>query len=290
MIHVTWWGHATSTIEIHGTRVLTDPVLGGRLAHLRRVGGPLPDPDAARADVVAISHLHADHLHIPSLRVIPTSARLIAPRGAARVLARAAPGLLRQLEEVDAGDVRTIGGLRVRAVPAAHDGRRRPRSRHTAPALGYIFESSADCDVSIESVWFAGDTGLFDAMTDLGPVAVALVPVGGWGPTLGPDHLDPAQAAEAVRRVGARDAVPVHYGTFWPIGLRRLQPGSFRRRFADPGARFADELALAAPGARAHVLDFGTRAAIGEHDMSRLRNGAVMETALPLGCSAPYRA
>ena len=63
-ISITWWGHATATIEIGGLRVLTDPVLTHRLAHLRRIGGPIPAPSAALADIVLISHLHADHLHI----------------------------------------------------------------------------------------------------------------------------------------------------------------------------------------------------------------------------------
>ena len=39
---VTWWGHATTTIELGGIRVLTDPVLTGRIAHLRRISGPTP--------------------------------------------------------------------------------------------------------------------------------------------------------------------------------------------------------------------------------------------------------
>ena len=72
-ISITWWGHATATIEIGGLRVLTDPVLTHRLAHLRRIGGPIPAPSAALADIVLISHLHADHLHIPSLRVMGTA-------------------------------------------------------------------------------------------------------------------------------------------------------------------------------------------------------------------------
>ncbi len=112
-------------------------------------------------------------------------------------------------------------------------------------------------------VWFAGDTGLFGAMARIGPIDVALVPVGGWGPTLGPTHLDPARAVEAVRRVAAHDAVPIHYGTFWPTGLRRLHPASFHRCFAGPGARFAELLAAAVPRVRTHVLGHGRTVTIG---------------------------
>ena len=249
-VSVQWWGHATTTLTVGGVRVLTDPVLVDRVAHLRRLGGATPAPEAARADVAVVSHLHADHLHLPSLRLLDPAGRIVAPRGTAGVLARSDPALLDRLEEVGPGDVVTVGGLAIRAVPAHHDGRRLPGSRHRGPALGFVLGD--------QDVWFAGDTGLFDGLGDIGPVGVAVVPVGGWGPTLGPHHLDPVQAAEAVARVHAHDAVPVHYGTFWPAGLRRVERRTFHHhRFEEPGARFAAAAPELCPLARVHVLRQG---------------------------------
>ncbi|HEX2904567.1 MAG TPA: MBL fold metallo-hydrolase [Jatrophihabitans sp.] len=250
-MRITWWGHATTGIELAGLTVLTDPVLTDRVAFLRRYG-PTPPPRASQADVVVVSHLHGDHLHLPSLRRLPAGARLIVPRGAAALLA----GVRDRVEEVGPGDVLELGGagLRLRAVHAEHDDRRHPWSRHTGTAMGFVLSHGG------RSVWFAGDTGLFDSMASLGPVDTAVIPVGGWGPTLGPHHLDPEQAAEAVRRVGARDAIPIHYGTLWPRGFRPLAPALFRSRCRAPGQRFA--AALAARGgtgdvASAHVLAQG---------------------------------
>lgn len=250
-VDVRWWGHATTTITLAGVRVLTDPVLVDRVAHLRRLGGPTPRPEAASADVAVVSHLHADHLHLPSLRRLDPGCRLIAPRGTAALLKRGDLDLLKRLEEVDVGDTLVVGGVTVRAVAAHHDGRRLPASRHRGPALGFVLEGDG------RSVWFAGDTGLFDEMAAIGPVDVAVVPVGGWGPTLGPHHLDPVQAAEAVARVGARDAVPVHFGTFWPAGLRRLGHATFEQKFEQPGASFAAAAPAMCPDARTHVLTQG---------------------------------
>lgn len=254
-VSVQWWGHATTTLTVGGVRVLTDPVLVDRVAHLRRVGGATPTPAAARADVAVVSHLHADHLHLPSLRLLDPGCRIVAPRGAAGVLRRSDPALLDRLEEVDVGDTVTVGDLTIRAVPAHHDGRRQPASRHHGPALGFVLGD--------HEVWFAGDTGLFDDLAHIGPVDSAVVPVGGWGPTLGPHHLDPVQAAEAVARVHARDAVPVHYGTFWPVGLSqlgrlgRVGRHAFHHRFEQPGARFAAAAPEVCPLARVHVLHQG---------------------------------
>ncbi|MFI0235492.1 MBL fold metallo-hydrolase [Streptomyces sp. NPDC016845] len=246
-VEITWWGHATCTVEDSGTRVLTDPLFARRLAHLRRRRGAPPPPSAARADVVLVSHLHADHLHLPSLGRLAPGTRVLVPRGAARSV----PGLrrLRNLDitEVEPGTVVEEGGVEIRAVHAAHDGRRLPVGPRRAPALGYVISGEA-------RTYFAGDTGLFDGMAEaVGDVDVALLPVGGWGPNLGPHHLDPARAAEALARIAPCSAVPVHYGTYWPIGMDAVRPHEFHT----PGEEFVRQAALHAPDVSVHRLAHG---------------------------------
>ncbi|MBX7470326.1 MBL fold metallo-hydrolase [Streptomyces sp. NPDC056084] len=245
-VEITWWGHATCTIEDSGVRLLTDPLFARRLAHLRRRRGAVPPPEAAVADAVLVSHLHADHLHLPSLARVAPGTRLIVPAGAARSV----PGLRRlgpHITEVRAGDTVQIGGLRVRAVPARHDGRRLPVGPLRSPALGYVVEGEA-------RTYFAGDTGLFDDMAEtVGAVDVALLPVGGWGPHLGQGHLDAGRAAEALASLGALSAVPVHYGTYWPIGMDGVRPHEFHA----PGEEFVRQAARLAPKAAAHRLGHG---------------------------------
>ncbi|KAA0930271.1 MBL fold metallo-hydrolase [Streptomyces apricus] len=246
-VEITWWGHATCTVEDSGVRLLTDPLFARRLAHLRRRRGAPPPPEAAVADVTLVSHLHADHLHLPSLARLAPGTRLLVPRGALR----AVPGLRRldrlRLTEVAPGDRIDLGGLVVRVVQARHDGRRLPVGPHRAPALGYVVEGES-------RTYFAGDTGLFDEMADeVGPVDVALLPVGGWGPHLGEGHLDAGRAAEALARLRPGSAVPVHYGTFWPIGMDAVRPHEFHT----PGTEFARLSAERAPEVRVHLLDQG---------------------------------
>ena len=245
-MRVTWWGHSTVAIEDRGVRLLTDPVLRGRLGHLRRRRGVTPSLEAVAPDAVLVSHLHADHLDLVSLRRLDGDTRLLVPRGTCAFLRRNDPGLARRCEELVPGDEVTVGEVRVRAVPANHDSSRGPWSRHRAPALGYTVHGS-------RNAWFAGDTDLFDEMAKLGPLDVALVPVGGWGPNLGAGHLDPAAAAEAIRRSTPDWAVPIHFGTFWPIGMERVRP----HRFHQPGDEFARLLAGTAPLTQARVLHPG---------------------------------
>ena len=248
---VTWWGHSTMSLTDSGVTLLTDPLLTDRLIHLRRMAGPTPAL-AAAPDAILLSHLHADHFHVPSLRAVPGDPLLIVPRGAAGFVARAL-GRHRRCVELAPGEETSVGAVRVRAVKAAHPGGRGPWSRQQAVALGFVVEGSA-------RTWYAGDTGLFDEMADLAPLDLGLVPVGGWGPTLGSHlHLDAAEAAEALCRVKAAWAVPVHYGTFWPIGLGRVRQHMFR----DPGETFAREAAAAAPDSRVRVLTQGETLTIG---------------------------
>ena len=236
-----------------GTTLLTDPLLGDRLLHLRRMAGPTPQLPGA-PDAVLLSHLHADHFHLPSLRAVPGTPHLIVPRGAARFVAQAM-GLAwaDRCVELAPGEETTVGAVKVRAVPAAHPGGRGPWSRSQAVALGFVVEG-------VSRTWYAGDTGLFDEMSELAPLDLALIPVGGWGPTLGSHgHLDAVEGAEALQRVKASWAVPVHYGTFWPIGLGRVRPHMFR----DPGDEFARRAARTAPDTQVRVLSQGETLTIG---------------------------
>ncbi|MGW6278118.1 MBL fold metallo-hydrolase [Kribbella sp. NPDC055071] len=244
-MRITWWGHATTTIEANGTRLLTDPVLTSRIAHLRRRRGPAPSSEAGRCDAVLVSHLHADHLHVASLTKVSPDAALVVPRGAAKLIhLHGGAAYSDRCIEVAPGNQVKIGSLEITAVTAHHDGRRLPWSAHTGPALGFRVEGTP-------SVWFAGDTDLYDGLAaEAGPVDLALVPVGGWGPSLGPGHLDPVRAAEAVRRVEARMAVPVHFGTFWPIGLDWVKP----ELFLPPGERFKIAMADVDPAVKVELL------------------------------------
>ncbi|MFJ2745750.1 MBL fold metallo-hydrolase [Streptomyces sp. NPDC087440] len=241
---ITWWGHATCTVEDSGTRVLTDPLFVRRFAHLRRRRGALPTAEAARADAVLISHLHSDHLHLPSLSRLAPDTLVVVPRGALR----AVPALRRfRTAELAADETLRVGALTVRAVHAEHDGRRLPIGPHRCPALGYVVEGAS-------ATYFAGDTGHYDRMAEtVGPIDTALLPVGGWGPNLGPGHLDAGRAAQALAELDPRHAVPVHYGTYWPIGLDGVRPHEFHA----PGAEFVRKAAVLAPKVAVHRLEHG---------------------------------
>jgi L-ascorbate metabolism protein UlaG (beta-lactamase superfamily) len=240
---VTWLGHGTVLLDLDGQRVLTDPLLTTRLGLIRRVADPLPPDVLADVDVVLISHLHRDHLHVPSLRtLVRYQPRIIVPAGAAGFVL---PLGFEDVVELPPGGFAWAGPLGVTATPAEHDGRRQPAGAW-APPIGFVVEGS-------RRVYVAGDTDLFPAMADLGPLDHALLPVWGWGPRLGPGHLDPVRAAEAVRLIAPRRATPIHWGTYWPMGMHRVATS----RILEPATEFRDAARIQAPGVEVTLLQPG---------------------------------
>jgi L-ascorbate metabolism protein UlaG (beta-lactamase superfamily) len=242
MTRATWIGHSTVLLETGGRLLLTDPVLGHWLGPVYRRSGRL-EAEIEDPDAVLITHLHHDHLDLRSLRQIGLETLVIVPAGGGRLLR--SNGFMR-VRELDVGERTTVDGVGVEAVPAKHDGRRPPFGP-SAPALGYLIDGE-------HRTYFAGDTDIYRKMTLLAPgLDLAILPVGGWGPTLRGGHMDPARAAEALGLLRPRHAFAVHWGTLWPIGLARIR----RDRFEEPARRFVAAAQRVAPDVSVALLDPG---------------------------------
>jgi L-ascorbate metabolism protein UlaG (beta-lactamase superfamily) len=226
-------------IEMDGVRILTDPVLRRRVSHLRHRHTPLEGAVSERIDVVIISHLHFDHLDLPSLRMLPPTTRLIVPRGTARILRR-----FRAVEEIGVGEAVTVGAVTITATYALHATERFRFGPAADSCLGFVIRGRY-------SIYFAGDTALFPGMETLSEALdVALLPVWGWGPTLGPGHMNPLEAAEALALLRPQLAVPIHWGTLHPIGMGWLKP----RFLSEPPLEFVAHAARLAPEVKTEVI------------------------------------
>jgi L-ascorbate metabolism protein UlaG (beta-lactamase superfamily) len=211
-VGLTFFGHSTVGVDIGGTTFLTDPILRRYVTILKWVA-PKPAIDELRAaSAVLISHLHYDHLDLPSLALLGKERTLLAPEGAEGFLSKHG---FRNVVPMRPGRTVDVSGIAVTATEAEHDGRRRPGGPR-GPALGYVLEGGGS------RVYFAGDTDLFPGMEDIaGGLDVALIPVWGWGRSIGPGHLDPARAAEAAGILQPGLAVPIHWGAMRPSWERR---------------------------------------------------------------------
>jgi L-ascorbate metabolism protein UlaG (beta-lactamase superfamily) len=249
---VTFVGHATVLVEVDGARLLTDPILTGRVAHLRRHGGTVDVESLGALDAVLVSHAHLDHLHAASLErlaVRTPQPTLIVPRGAHRHVAKLG---FDDVRELSAGEQTVVVGIAIVATRADHDSRRHPFGP-PGEAVGYLIGPPG------RAVYFAGDTDVFAAMEELAP-DTALLPVWGWGPSLGPGHLDPERAAEALVLLGPRLAIPIHWGTLFPIALDRLRGKA--PLLSDPPHEFARAARRLAPQVDVRVLQPGEATAL----------------------------
>ena len=239
---ITYVGHATVLVEMGGVRILTDPLLRGRIGLLRSKTSTFDEGWRRNLDAVLISHAHSDHFDPPSLRSLAETTKIVVPTGVGR---RARKLGFSRVEEVEVGAEIEIGSVLVTATPAAHG--RLPRVLKPPTPVGYLLENSA-------SIYFAGDTDLFADMaliTD--QLDVAMLPIWGWGPRLGAGHLDPRRAAEALRLLRPKVAIPIHWGVLHPVGLGWTRPGYLRF----PALRFLSDAGREAPKVRVEVLEPG---------------------------------
>jgi len=236
---VTYVGHATVLVELDGVRVLTDPVLRGRVGPLRRHGPPPAPGLTENLDAVLLSHLHHDHADPPSLRRLDRDVPVLSSPGTRSFLERLG---FAAVVELAPGESTRVGAVTVTATEAWHPGG--GRFERVSEAVGFLLGGS-------RRVYFAGDTDIFDGMEGIGDdLDLALLPIWGWGPTLGPGHLDPERAARAAALLSPRTVVPIHWGTLYPLGLARLRPDPLRL----PPHRFAARMRELAPQVEARVL------------------------------------
>ncbi len=244
-VAITFGGHATVLARYHKLALAFDPMLGRWLGGVRRAVEPgLAPGDFSECELVLISHRHADHLHLPTLKRMPRSATLVVPTGAASWVSSL--GFARVIELRPGSDCE-LRGLQIVACPTSHG------DDELARGLSYVIRPRAEPDglspaaeITGPSMYLCGDSGYFSGFADVGErfaPDLALLPIGGFVPTsFRSRHMSPLDALFAFEDLRARLLVPIHHGAF-ALSYERL---------GEP-ARWLTELATSR-GLRDHVL------------------------------------
>ncbi|WP_371417218.1 MBL fold metallo-hydrolase [Granulicella sp. L60] len=214
---VTFIGHSSFLLQVHGRRLLVDPVFSKRLIVLRRQRKPgVLIEELPAIDVVLLTHAHMDHLNMPSLRRVIRATRRLTGRAPEVVVPKGVEDLVvglgfSQVHGLAWWDQIEIQGLKVTMTPCKHWGARMFRDTHRGYG-GYVVEGGG------QSVYHSGDTAYFEGFRDIGErlhPEVALLPIGAYFPdSYRSVHTSPEEAVRGFLELGAQRMVPMHYGTF----------------------------------------------------------------------------
>ncbi len=218
-VALTFIGHASFLIRLDGLVVLTDPVFSERCSPVAWAGPRRAHPPGLAldalppVDLVLVSHNHYDHMDIPSLRRLAAKGarRAVTSAGNAAILHQAG---FAQVDALDWWDSVAVGPARVTATPARHFSRRGFLDGNRTLWCGF------DLQWNDGHLLFAGDSGAGphwrDIQARLGAPDLALLPIGAYEPRwlMAPVHMNPAEAAQAHRDLGARQSIGMHFGTF----------------------------------------------------------------------------
>lgn len=196
---ITWLGHASFQITTAGGKVvLIDPWISGPTCPER-----LKKFD--RVDTILVTHGHSDHFADVPVLAKHYKAKVVAIYETVLWLGSKAVGNLLPMSK---GGTQKVDDMAVTMVHAFHSNGIEDGDKvvYGGEPAGYVVHLPGGL-----RVYHAGDTALFGDMKWIGELyqpSVALLPIG--------DHftMGPREAAHAIRLLGVRQVVPMHFGTF----------------------------------------------------------------------------
>jgi L-ascorbate metabolism protein UlaG (beta-lactamase superfamily) len=251
---ITFIGTATTVINVAGFTVLTDPnfLHQGDRAYVglglstRRLTEPaatireLPAPD-----FIVLSHHHGDHFDRIAARDLDHDLPVVTEPHAARKLRRqgfrSPIGLATwQPQTFTRGNAQ----VRVTSVPAKHAPR--PLGYALPPVMGSVLDFSRD-GRRLLRLYVTGDTLLHSGINAIAErfaaIDLCLIHLGGTRAAGILLTMDGRQGVEALRIIGPREAIPVHYDDY--------------TLFKSPLSDFRQAAERAGLPARLHYLDRG---------------------------------
>lgn len=215
---VTWFGHSTSLLQMHGMTVFIDPVLGKYASPVSFTGAkriaevPMTAENLPEIDILLISHDHYDHLDYQTIRDIDEKVKnYCVPLGVEKHLERWG---------VDPGKIRTmawwedteIDGLTISSTPGQHYSGRLPWRNNKTLWCGYFLQDE------YHKVYYTGDTGYGDFFENIreqyGQPDLVLSEDGQYDPRWPSIHMNPPEVLKAAEDMGTKWVIPLHWAGF----------------------------------------------------------------------------
>lgn len=222
-LRVTWFGHASSLVEIDGIRVLIDPVWDERAAPTQWAGpkrffpAPLALEDLPPIDAVLISHDHYDHLGEGTIRKLAQLRSLRATRwittiGVGTILQRFGVES-KNCTELNWTDSTNVGSTTITALPARHFSGRSLFNRFETLWASFALVGPK------HRVYYGADSGEWQGFKEIGeafgPFDLSMLEIGAFDPLWANIHMGPEGAVRTFRALGGHGLLmPIHWGLF----------------------------------------------------------------------------
>lgn len=213
---IVWLGHASFFIRINGVQFITDPVfytLGGFVKRYSDL--PCAVSDFKNIDYVLLSHGHRDHCDRRSLRELYANNKFELLTGLN--IGKLVAGWLPELAYQEAGWYQSYAelksGLKITYLPTQHWSNRYPWDLNETLWGSMMIEGH-------KTIFFGGDSGYCDyprQIAGLFPsIDYAMIGVGAYTPDymMQDVHTSPSEAVQVIQDLGAKNFIPMHYGTY----------------------------------------------------------------------------
>jgi L-ascorbate metabolism protein UlaG (beta-lactamase superfamily) len=214
--HLVWLGHASYLVQLEGKKILIDPVFHDVAFYKRHHGNPIDPARFTNIDLILLSHDHMDHCDQRSLRQLVDQNPDITILTGLNMdkLLRSLMGKEVRIECADWWQQYSVQGpLSIFFVPSRHYAKRPGQPFNGSLWGGFVIQYGQ------RTLYFGGDSGYGNHYRDIGQVFwpdTSILGIGAYEPEwfMSPNHQSPAHALQAMKDLGTRQMIPMHYGTY----------------------------------------------------------------------------